>query len=81
VGHEDQFPSPSLNGRWWSGEATFAGMGGKEDDAPIPAVPVPTIGRLKSTLRSRSLDIATLGRSLAGGRPAEPVGPSFAPTG
>ena len=36
-GHEDQFRPPSLNGRCWLGEPTFAGMGSKED-APIPTV-------------------------------------------
>jgi hypothetical protein len=36
VGHEERFPSPSLSGRCRLGEATFAGMGGKEEDAPIP---------------------------------------------
>jgi len=35
--HEDQFRPPSLNGRCWLGEPTFAGMGSKED-APIPAL-------------------------------------------
>jgi hypothetical protein len=38
LGHEDQFPPPSLSGRCRLGEATFAGIGGKEEDAPIPAV-------------------------------------------
>ncbi len=33
-GHEDQFPPPSLSGRCRLGEATFGGMGGKEEDAP-----------------------------------------------
>jgi hypothetical protein len=37
-GHEDQFPPPSLYGRCRFGEATFAGVSGKEEDAPIPAV-------------------------------------------
>jgi len=37
-GHEDQFRPPSLKGRYRLGEATFAGMGSKEEDAPIPAV-------------------------------------------
>jgi hypothetical protein len=36
--HEDQFPPSSLSGRFWLGEATFAGTGGKEEDAPKPAV-------------------------------------------
>ena len=34
MGHEERFPSPSLSGRCRLGEATFAGMGGKEEDAP-----------------------------------------------
>jgi len=33
-GHEDQFRPPSMSGRCRLGEATFAGMGGKEEDAP-----------------------------------------------
>jgi hypothetical protein len=39
MGHEERFPSPSLSGRCRLGEATFAGMGGKEEDAPKPAIP------------------------------------------
>ena len=38
MGHEERFPSPSLSGRCRLGEATFAGMGRKEEDAPKPAV-------------------------------------------
>ena len=38
-GHEERFPSPSLSGRCRLGEATFAGMGGKEEDAPISDFP------------------------------------------
>jgi len=33
MGHEDQFPRPSLSGRCRLGEATFAAMGRKEEDA------------------------------------------------
>jgi hypothetical protein len=36
VGHEDQFRPPGLGGRCRVGEPTFAGSGGKEEDAPIP---------------------------------------------
>ena len=36
MGHEERFPSPSRSGRCRLGEATFAGMGGKEEDAPVP---------------------------------------------
>jgi hypothetical protein len=32
--HEDQFRPRSLNGGCRSGKATFAGMGGKEENAP-----------------------------------------------
>jgi hypothetical protein len=39
-GHEDQFRPPSLNGGCRLGKATFAGMSGKEEDAPIPDIPV-----------------------------------------
>jgi len=35
MGHEDQFPRPRPDGRCRSGDATFAGIGGKEEDAPI----------------------------------------------
>jgi hypothetical protein len=34
-GHEDQFPPPSLNDRCRLGEATFAGMGDDELNAPV----------------------------------------------
>jgi hypothetical protein len=37
-GHEDEFPPPTLSVCCRFGEATFVGLGGKEDDAPIPAV-------------------------------------------
>jgi hypothetical protein len=37
-GHEDQFRPTSLNGRYRLGEATFAGMGSKEEDAPLPDI-------------------------------------------
>jgi hypothetical protein len=33
-GHEDQFRPPSLSSCCRLGEATFARMGGKEEDAP-----------------------------------------------
>ena len=32
--HEDRFPPPTLSVRRRFGEATFAGMGDKEEDAP-----------------------------------------------
>jgi hypothetical protein len=35
MGHEDQLPRPSLSDRCRLGEATFAAMGPKEEDAPI----------------------------------------------
>ena len=37
-GHEDQFRPPSLSGGCRLGKATFAGMGGKEKDAPIAVI-------------------------------------------
>jgi hypothetical protein len=36
-GHEGQFRPPSLSGRCRLDESTFAGMGGKEEDAPKAA--------------------------------------------
>jgi hypothetical protein len=39
-GHEDQFQPPRQNGRWWSGEATLAGTGSKEDEAPKSTIVV-----------------------------------------
>jgi hypothetical protein len=36
-GHEDQFRPPSLSGGCRLGKEIFAGMGGKEEDAPITA--------------------------------------------
>jgi hypothetical protein len=53
-GHEERFPSPSLSGRCRLGEATFAGMGGKEEDAPIPAFRGGTIEPPESTLNRHS---------------------------
>jgi hypothetical protein len=49
MGHEDQFRPPSLNGGYRLGKATFAGMGGKEEDAPIPVVREPAIEARCST--------------------------------
>src|SRR5205823_700914 len=53
-GHEDQFPPPSLRGRCQFGQGTFARIGGKEEDAPEPAIrgiPLLLNGRfLKRTL-------------------------------
>jgi hypothetical protein len=37
-GHEDRFRPPNLNGGCRLGKPTFAGMGGKEEDAPNPAI-------------------------------------------
>jgi hypothetical protein len=38
MGHEDQFRPPSLNGGCRLGKATFAGVGGKEEDAPFAGI-------------------------------------------
>ena len=38
MGHEDQFRPPSLSGGCRLGKATFAGTGGKEEDAPIAEI-------------------------------------------
>ena len=37
-GQEDQSPPPSLSGRYQFGQATFAGVGGKEEDAPTAVI-------------------------------------------
>ena len=37
-GHEERLPPPRLSGRCRLGEATFPGMGGKEEDAPKAVV-------------------------------------------
>jgi hypothetical protein len=47
LGQEDQFPLQSLSGRCRLGKETFAGMGGKEEDAPKPAVPLSWVERVK----------------------------------
>ena len=49
MGHEYQFPPANLSARCGFSKQTFAGMGGKEEDAPIPAVRLTMIDRLKST--------------------------------
>ena len=54
MGHEERFPSPSLSGRCRLGEATFTGMGGKEEDAPLPDLPVLAAERGSSTLLGHS---------------------------
>jgi hypothetical protein len=38
LGHEDQFRPPSLNGGCRLSKPSFAGMGGKEEDAPIQVI-------------------------------------------
>jgi len=53
-GHEDQFRPPSLNGRCRFGEATFAGIDGKEEDAPSAVIPALAPERGSSTLKSHS---------------------------
>ena len=50
MGHEYLLPPPRLSGRCRLAEATFAGMRGKEEDAPISDLRRSTIGRPESTL-------------------------------
>jgi hypothetical protein len=38
LGQQDQFLPPRLTGRCRLREATFAGMAGKEEDAPIQVI-------------------------------------------
>jgi hypothetical protein len=61
-GGEDEFELPSRNGRCQLGEASFAGVGGEEEDAPLPAVPCGGGQGVKSTQISypRSSDRARL---------------------
>jgi|HubBroStandDraft_4_1064222.scaffolds.fasta_scaffold16544_2 predicted MFS family arabinose efflux permease len=59
MGHEDQFPPPSLNGRWWSGEATFVGMGSKEDDAPTAAIAAALSNRLSFVVMRATAAVQT----------------------
>ena len=65
-GQEDSLPRPSLSGRCPLGEPTFAGIGGKEEDAPKAALavmlvpraeidPKPSLDRLRSGLFTRSV--------------------------
>src|SRR5438105_1205977 len=49
MGHEKRFPSPGLSGRCRLREATFAGMGGKEEDAPFPVTRHTLVEGVKST--------------------------------
>jgi hypothetical protein len=35
MGHKDPFPAPGLSGHCRFGQRTFAGRGGKEEEAPI----------------------------------------------
>ncbi len=48
-GHEDLLQPPRLSARYRLGEGTFAGPNDNGRDAPVPAIRVTTIGRLKST--------------------------------
>jgi hypothetical protein len=61
MGHEERFPSPSLSGRCRLGEATFARMGGEEEDAPIAVLRCSHAEWRGSTLSGHSLYFA--GRS------------------
>jgi hypothetical protein len=54
LGHEERFPSPRLSARFAFNKETLAGMGVDGEDAPVAAVCLTTIGRLKSTLSGRS---------------------------
>jgi len=54
MGHEDQFRPPSLNGGCRLGKATFAGVGGKAEDAPSAVIPALAPERGSSTLSRRS---------------------------
>jgi hypothetical protein len=66
VGHEDHFPPPSLSDRCRLGEATFRGIGGKEEDAPIPAIRLTTIGRLDTSSHLVPARIVTVRAAIFG---------------
>jgi hypothetical protein len=53
-GHEYLLPQPRMSGRCRLAEATFTGMRGKEEDAPIPAVRGAAVELVNSTLRGHS---------------------------
>jgi hypothetical protein len=55
MGHEDQLRPPTLNGGCRLGKATFAGMGGKEEDAPEADFPGTPPEILKFRVRPLSL--------------------------
>ena len=50
TGHENAFPRPRLSARYRFSQRTFAGTRGNGRDAPIPAVGVIEVKRVKSTL-------------------------------
>jgi hypothetical protein len=50
MGHEDQLPPPRLSGRRQFGEATFAGISGKEEDPPKAAARVEAVRRDRSEI-------------------------------
>jgi hypothetical protein len=50
MGHEDQFPPLRLSARCRLDDATFAGMGGKEEDAPKTAIHTRRVELAASTL-------------------------------
>jgi hypothetical protein len=53
VGHEGKAALPRLSDRSRISQRAFGGASGNDEDAPFPAVRVPTIGRLKSTTLKR----------------------------
>jgi hypothetical protein len=53
MGHEDQFRRPGLSGGCPLGKETFAGMGGKDEDAPKPVIPRSVNGLQGSPQSSR----------------------------
>jgi hypothetical protein len=54
LGQIERLPWPGLSARYVIRQGTLAGAGGNERDAPLPAVRLTTIGRLKSTQMSHS---------------------------
>jgi hypothetical protein len=54
MGHEDQFPSTRLSAGYGFRKKTIPGVRHKGRDAPISAIRVTLIHRLKSTVKSHS---------------------------
>ena len=64
AGHEVEYPSPRLSGRYAFSEETFAGRCGNEKDAPISAIHLIEVGPAGS-IQSGSLSKGGLKSAVA----------------